>query len=107
MTESKYHPEEQHVAARTGGGGGGGSCLSTCFCLLVLAGIGGGLAWYFTKGGGEVPQSLGDLKNMLPDLSDFHKEQPFDGSTPEEVPSWAHEPGMLNLDVVSAVDDTW
>ena len=83
------------------------SCgLGSCFCLIVLAGIGGGLAWYFTKGGGNV-QSISDILDFIPTLNDFQQEEPFEGETPDEVPRWENFGNGIQLEIIDALDNRW
>jgi hypothetical protein len=82
----------------------GSSCgLGSCLCVIILAGIGGGLAWYFTKGGGTVQ----DMFDYIPTLSDFQKEEPFQGETPDEVPRWENAGNGIQLEIIDALDNRW
>ena len=92
------------------GGNNNGCGLGSCFCLLILAGIGGALAWYFTKGGGDLnsaEQAVKDALDFIPTLADFEKEAPFTEQTPNEVPRWPHDGYGLSLEIVNALEDLW
>ena len=94
-----------------GGGRNNKGCgIGSCVCLLILAGIGGGLAYYFTKGGGDinaVAQAGKDALDFIPTLADFQKEAPFKEESPNEVPRWPHEGYGLSLEIVNALEDLW
>ena len=84
------------------------SCgLGSCCCILILAGIGGGLAWYFTKGGGNAQSTLGGILDFIPSLNDFQMEEPFEGETPDEVPRWENTGSGIQLEIIDALDNRW
>jgi hypothetical protein len=83
------------------------SSCGSCLCLILVAGIAGGLTWYFLRGGGEVPQSINDVLDFIPTLADWQSEEPFQGESPDEVPRWENNGNGIELEIVNALDDRW
>ncbi|GKY96284.1 hypothetical protein MPSEU_000587900 [Mayamaea pseudoterrestris] len=90
-------------------GGQRNSCgLGSCLCFFILAGVAATLAWYFTKGHGQLPPKLQNALNYIPTLGDFENEAPFVEETPNEVPRWPHSGYGLSMEIVNALeDDLW
>lgn len=105
------------------GGGDGGGCKCCVLMVLITAGLGVGLAYYFTDGftsplpgsleeaGDKLSNSTGiDFDNFWPSLDHYFNEDPHGNvSSPEEAPTWKTKNGQVGLELLiqNALPEDW
>ena len=82
------------------------SLFKTFFCcipFLLVLGLAAGLGYYFaTK-----PNNSSGVNIKWPTLEDFHREQPWNASSPEEAQRWDNNGKGLTLELLNALDTQW
>ena len=87
-----------------------GNIFSCAVCLGVIA-ISIWLSVYYLGDRDSLPEQLPDLpedlRDYLPDIELFHKEDPFSNVNPEDANRWPNDGSGLDLQLINALDSVW
>ena len=87
-----------------------GSIFGCLVCMGVIA-VSIWLSIYYLGDRDSLPEQLPelpeDLRDYLPDIELFHKEDPFSNVNPSDANRWPNDGSGLDLQLINALDTMW
>lgn len=85
--------------------------ICSCLIFLAIVAVVVGFSVYYFGDEDSFPDSFPDLpeglRDFLPDIEIFDKEDPFNGANPDDANHWSNDGNGLELTLINALDAEW